>query len=46
MVNARHMQGHLAAGDQQVLSAPDVHVAVIGEVGVIDPSDGFPDPIP
>ncbi len=23
-----------------------VHVAVIGEVGVIDPSDGFPDPIP
>ncbi len=24
MVNARHMQGHLAAGDQQVLSAPDV----------------------
>ena len=24
MVNARHMPGHLAAGDQQVLSAPDV----------------------
>ena len=24
MVDARHMPGHLAAGDQQALSAPDV----------------------